>query len=70
MRVKIRLDTMRDVNDFVNICSTVEEPVFLTGDGFRVSAKSLIGALYTMEWNDVWCECERDIYTIIRPFCL
>jgi hypothetical protein len=28
----------------------------------------MLGALYTMEWEDVWCECEKDIYTKIEKF--
>ena len=70
MRVKIELETMNDVTQFVAIATQIAEPVYLVGDDFRVSAKSLLGALYTMEWDDVWCECERDIYTKIEKFVI
>ena len=68
MRVKVELDTMNDVAQFVAIATQVDVPVHLVGHDFRVSAKSLLGALYTMEWEDVWCECEKDIYTKIEKF--
>ena len=70
MRVKIELETMGDVSEFVAITSKIAEPVHLVGENFRVSAKSLLGALYTMEWDEVWCECERDIYTKIEKFVI
>ena len=70
MRVKVELETMNDVTQFVAIATQVAEPVYLVGNDFRVSAKSLLGALYTMEWDDVWCECERDIYTKIEKFVI
>jgi len=40
MKAKIRLDTMRDVNEFVRICTGVIPAVHITdGRGLRVSAK-------------------------------
>lgn len=68
MRVKVYLETMNDVAQFVAIATQVDVPVYLVGNDFRVSAKSLLGALYTMEWEDVWCECEKDIYSKIEQF--
>ena len=70
MRVKIELDTMTDVNEFIAAVSNVEDPVYLIGEHFCVNAKSLLGALYTMEWAEVWCECERDIYDRISKFVI
>ena len=70
MRVQIALDTMSDGTEFVNIVSRVAAPVHLVGDDFRVSAKSLLGAIYTMEWNEVWCECDEDIYHKIAKFVI
>lgn len=71
MRAKIRLDTMRDIQGFVNAVSTIPESVILEdNDGNRVSAKSLIGAIYTMEWACVYCYCNKDIYHIISPWII
>ena len=69
MRAKIRLDTMKDINQFVTICTAVTVPVHITdGAGLRVSAKSILGVMYSMEFEDVWCECEEDIYSQIERF--
>ena len=68
MKVRVILDTMNDISAFVNIASQITEPVHLTSGDFTVSAKSLLGAIYTMEWSEVWCECEVDIYSKIQQF--
>lgn len=55
MRAKIRLDTMKDISQFVGICSNVAEPVHITdGAGLKVSAKSILGVMYSMEFSDIW----------------
>ena len=68
MRVKVELVTMEDAANIVKIACGVKEPVYLVGENFRVSAKSLLGALCSMEWNELWCECEKDIYSKIERF--
>lgn len=69
MQVRIRLDTTRDINKFVQIVSQIDCPVNLTnGSSYIVSAKSLLGAMYSMEWDNIFCECEKDIYTKIAEF--
>ena len=69
MTAKIRLDTLRDVNDFVRACATIVAPVYITdGVGLRVSAKSLLGVMYALEFNEIWCECEEDIWHRIEKF--
>ena len=62
MRVKIRLDTMGDIQSFVAAATAVPERVSLEdNNGNRVCAKSLLGAIYTMEWDEIYCYCDRDI---------
>lgn len=70
MKVKVRLDTLSDIRNFVNAVSKVDNTkVHLTdGNNFMVSAKSILGAMYTMEWSEVYCTCEKDIYSVIRAF--
>ena len=71
MRTKIRLDTMKDISKFVAICSEVTAPVYVTdGAGLKVSAKSVLGVMYSMEFADIWCECEEDIYSHIERFTI
>ena len=69
MRAKINLDTMKDINDFVRICTRIPVAVHITdGAGLKVSGKSLLGVMYAMEFDDIWCECEQDIYHEIVKF--
>ena len=69
MKVKIRLDTMRDVQDFVRIATSLHGNIYITDDnGLKVSGKSLLGALYALEFDELWCESEEDIYRNIYDF--
>ena len=70
MKVRVELDTLSDVREFVKAVTAVAAPVHLVSDNLRVSAKSLLGAMYTMEWTEVWCECEEDIYNRIAKFII
>ena len=63
MKLKITLDTMTDVKTFVDVVSRVDVPVFLS-DGARqqVCAKSQLGVILAkMEWDEIYCLCEKDI---------
>ena len=69
MKAKINLDTMGRINAFVSICSGLDCKVdLIDGKGYRVSAKSLVGALATVDWSQVFVECEKDIYSYIQDF--
>ena len=69
MRYRIRLDTMSDVNNFVKMASKNPGKITLTdGENFTVNGKSLLGAMYTMEWNQVFCESENEIYRLIKDY--
>lgn len=58
-RVKVRLDTYKDVAEFVNIADTVEEDVYLVDNTYnRVNGKSLMGCLYSLEFEDLYVESE------------
>lgn len=71
MRAKLRLDTISDVQDFVNIANTIEEPIMIKDMvGHCVSGQSMIGMLYSLEWKEIWCECEKDIYREIDKFVI
>lgn len=52
------------------------------GHDWNLSAKSLYGSLiltsslqkdrehtaHDVDWNTIWCECEEDIYSLIKPY--
>ena len=69
MRYKIRLDTMAEINRFVNMASKHKGKIVLTdGDNFSVNGKSLLGAMYTFEWDQIFCESDTEIYYLIKDF--
>lgn len=71
MKVKIRLDTLSDVANFVLKASQIKEPVYITvGERICVSGKSFLGLAHAKEFSDLWCECEKDIYSTIEEFVI
>lgn len=70
-RTKIRLDTMSDVNKFISAMSNLNEKVWLEdGEGCRVSATSLLGAIYSLEWDNIYCYSEKDISGHLIPWAI
>ena len=71
MLAKVKLDTIKDIKDFVEIVSNFTHKISLTDeDGMKVNAKSLIGVMYTTEWDNVYCESEIDISDSIGKFII
>lgn len=69
MKSKINIDTLGKINAFVNICARLDGKIDLVdGSGYCVSAKSLVGAIATMDWTQVFVESEKDIYLHIQDF--
>ena len=70
-RTRIRLDTMSDIQKFVEVMSRINDRVWLEdGEGCRVSAKSLLGAIYSLEWNEIYCYCNSDIAGHLIPWMI
>ena len=68
-KYRIRLDTMAEVNRFVGIATQIPGKLILTdGESFTVNGKSLLGAMYTFEWDQIFCESETEIYHLIKDF--
>ena len=60
-------------NRFVNITSNLKQPITITdGNGLRVNAKSVIGVLHALEFDNLICETEKnnDIYMAIKEFVI
>ena len=70
MRIKIHLDTMSEINSFIATMTKSTANIFLTDKerNYIVSAKSMLGAVYSMEWDEVWCESDEDIYHLVSKF--
>ena len=67
-RYKINLLGYKDVLDFVNKASTIETSVDIVSDKYRCTAKSLLFCLGALEWDEVYCESEEDIYHLIEKY--
>lgn len=67
-RYKIRLDTQREVMEFINIISELPYDIYVTDGYSRVSPKSVIFALAVFQWKNLSVESNADIYTKIEKF--
>ena len=71
MKVKIRLDTMADAKLLVNVAAKSEGKVMISDSaGLCVNAKSMFGALHAMEFNEIWCESEEDLYNELESIVI
>ena len=69
MKVKINLDTMSKINRFVSICTCIDCSIdLIDGSGYKVNAKSLIGAIAATDWSQIFVVSEKDIYSHIQEF--
>ena len=69
MRAKINIDTLGKINSFVSICSKFDCNIrLIDGADYCVSAKSVIGAVATMDWTEVFVVSDEDIYQHIQEF--
>jgi hypothetical protein len=72
MRVKIHLDTITDIGNFVVAISNAigkRDSVYVT-DGKQqcINAKSFLGLIAARDFDELWCESEKDIYSAIERF--
>lgn len=71
MKVRIRLDTIKDVANFVLATSKVKEHVYVTdGNRLCIDGKSFLGLAHASEFSELWCECDKDIYSAIEQFII
>ena len=69
MKVKVRIDTVTDIANFVLIANQVKPNVYLTNNnGLKIDCKSFLGVAYAQEFDELWCECDEDIYAKIQDF--
>lgn len=61
-KIQVRIDTQKDVRDFVGVATSISNSVFLEdGTGFRVDAKSLMGVMYgTSEFSNLYVLSDCD----------
>lgn len=65
----IRLETLTDAAQFVAITAKLSGKIVVTdGEGLCANARSLMGVIYALEFDNIWCESEEDISFAIRDF--
>lgn len=72
-RYKISLETLADVKKFIKIITqnfSENEVLFLTDayGNFSVNAKSVIGVLYSLEWDNLYLVSEKEVYHLFKDF--
>lgn len=72
-KLKINIDTGAKIQKFVDIINqnNIDAVLETTANGvdYRVNARSLLGALATMDWSEgVWVKSDADIYSLIEEF--
>lgn len=70
---KIQLNTMTDVRKFIEKVALIEEGTVLTltdGGAYSINAASIMGVLYSLEWNNLYLHSSKDVYTLFTDFII
>ena len=71
MPYKIRIDTLSDAHEFASAAAAMKESIVITdGQGLRVNAKSILGVLYALEFNELYCETDGDLHHRLQRFVI
>lgn len=84
MRQKIELVTLKDVSDFTEAVSQIDEEVTLigkdeNGKDWSISGKSFLAngveraktkAAHNVDWNTITWVCDKDIYSVISKWAV
>lgn len=69
MRARIHLETATDAAEFSTLVSGVKGAAVIRDSiGHCVNAKSVLGALYALEFDELWFESDEDLYTLLNKF--
>lgn len=69
MKVRIRLDTVSDIGNFILAIANVKSPVRIMDNKDRcVDGKSFLGVAHATEFDELYCVCDEDIYSKIKDF--
>ena len=72
-RMKIRIDTDSDVAKLVSIATKFDKTTrieIVDGEGMRVNARSILGMLYAMTFDEIWLESDKDVYNEFFDFAI
>lgn len=74
-RYKIALETLEDVKNFSKIVAnnfSERDLLLLTtasGD-YTVNAKSIIGVIYSLEWDNLYLLSEKEVFHLFKDFII
>ena len=69
MRAKIFMDTIDQAKEIERIAKECDAAVYIKdGTGLCVNAKSLVGVLHAMEFNELWLESEEDYFIKFKDY--
>lgn len=75
-RYKIQLDTLTDVKKFLDIVtkeySKPNDCLYLTNEtgDYTVNAKSMMGIIYSLEWNNLFLISNKEVYNSFKDFII
>lgn len=71
MKMKISLDTAAAAKRITELAQTMPPAAAITitdNNGLRVNARSMLGALYALEFNELWLESDIDCWRVFQEF--
>lgn len=72
-KMRIHLDTNSEAIRLAQIAEGLGKDYTITvtdGNGLRVNAKSVMGMLYVLEFEDLWLESNKDVYMKFQDFAV
>jgi len=66
----IRIDTLKDAQAFVNLAAKLDQDVTLTDGTHNVNGKSLLGCLYSMEFDEIFLQTESPVGAVFEQFSI
>lgn len=74
-RYRVSLNTMTDVKKFLEIVThnfTEYEALYLTDASgqYSVNAKSIMGVIYSLEWDNLYLTSEKEVYYLFKDFII
>jgi hypothetical protein len=71
MKMKINLDTAAAAKRITELALALPSDTAITitdNNGLRVNARSMLGALYALEFNELWLESDVDCWRVFKEF--
>ena len=67
---KIRLDTLTDVRNFVNLitASNLDSGELTDNNKYTSYGSSIMGVIYSLEWNNLFLVTTEDAYSLLKDY--